>query len=351
VRPEDVTAQILSAWAEETGEEPESPAEEPAPEEEPGEQEQVEVEQPEEEEASPPAEEPEQESEDEEEPEPEQGEPEQEPGEEDEEEFDPEIRAFLAKFQGDTEKALRYGIQSQHALSRQGQEKQALERRVRELEGELQQAAAFQGDAVLLNEAQRNWVTEAMESGNPQLYVRNAVNAGEFGLARAICTEWGHEQPYEALRTSQAVDVAEGQFYANMEAAQEPQASFTAEQLLGELATHFPDMPKYAAQMTAAIAQLGDAHPLVIDARSQDPDAAVRGVMGIYEIARASTHSLASAKEELKNGNREKASNAKRKAVVASAAASPSAGETPSPRRIGPGLTLEQLEEEWARNT
>jgi len=348
-----VTAQILGAWEEAGGDPSEPTAEEPVETEEDA----PPIEQPvePEEEETPAEEEPvEEEGEEEvpaeEEPAPEEGE-EAEPEEAAEEEYDPEIRAFLAKFQGDVGRALRYGVQSQHALSRQGSEKQALERRVRELESELTQANAFTGDAVLLNEAQRNWVTEAIESGNPSLYVRNAVNAGEFGLARAICTEWGHEQPYDALRTSQAVDVAEGNYYATMEAEAQPEVSFSAEQLLGELERHFPDMPKYAAQMTSAIAQLGDLHPLVIDARSQDPEAAVRGVMGIYEIARASTHSLASAKEEVRNGNREKATSAKRKAVVASAAVSPSPGETPSQHRIGPGLTLEQLDEEWARNT
>jgi hypothetical protein len=50
---------------------------------------------------------------------------------------DPEIRAFLAKFQGDVEKALRYGLQSQQSLSRQGQEKAVLARRVQELEAQL----------------------------------------------------------------------------------------------------------------------------------------------------------------------------------------------------------------------
>jgi hypothetical protein len=90
----------------------------------------------------------------------------------------------------------------------------------------------------------------------------------------------------------------------------------------------------------------------VIDARSGDPDTAVRGVLGIYEVARASTHALSSTRDEIRNGNREKAASARKRAVVSSAGASPSTGEAPrSHKSLGPGLTLDQLEAEWEANS
>jgi hypothetical protein len=357
VKAEEVTEQILGAWDEIVAED--EPAQETT-----DEVEGAEVGEPEQESA----EEPETEEEgDEEETEEESDEPEEEEVEEeevgegddgdepevgDEPEFatdDPEIKAFLAKFQGDVEKALRYNLQAQRALSTQNDEKRLLARRVSELETQLAETTAFSPGGVLLNEEQRTWVGEALESGSPVLYVREAVKAQEFDLARAVCSAWGEHAPYEALRAAQLIDYAEASTSTSQEAV-EPEP-LDHNELLRVLSDHFPDLPNYASQMTAAMEHLGEGHPLVVDARSHDPEQAVRGVVGIYEIARASERSTSSAREEIQNGAREKAKSARKRAVVSSTGASPSPGETPRSVRLGPGLTLDQLDEEWARNS
>lgn len=356
MKTEEVTEQILGAWDEIANEG------EPEPEPETAEEvEGAEVETPEEESDEPESEEPEEGEESEDEPEEEEEAEEEEVGEGDEGEEpevgdepgfktdDPEITAFLSKFQGDVGKALRYGLQSQRALSTQNDEKRLLTRRVADLEAQLAETNAFSPGGVLLNEEQRTWVGEALESGSPVLYVREAVKAQEFDLARAVCSAWGEHAPYEALRAAQMIDYAEASTSTASQAVEPDPLDHN--ELLRVLSDHFPDLPEYASQMTAAMEHLGESHPLVVDARSNDPEQAVRGVVGIYEIARASERSTLSAREEIQNGAREKAKSARKRAVVSSTGASPSPGETPRSVRLGPGLTLDQLDEEWARNS
>jgi len=350
VNPEEITAQIMDAWDEIAPSEGDTPGGQPEPE-----VEETPAGEPEigDTEGDTDEEEPEVEAE-----EPEEGDEEDEADEEggDEEEApapsgfipdDPELAAFLTKFQGDVSKALRYGLQSQQALSRMNERERALLQRAQDLEVQLSEANAFAGGGVLLSEEQRSWVGEAIESGNPVMYVREAVRAQEFDLARAVCAAWGDHAPFEALRAAGMVDQAEAYSASNTVQAQPIDHS----ELLGVLSQHFPDLPEYAEQMKQTIDGLGDNHPLVIEARSNDPQQAVRGVIGIYEIARASTRATASTREQIKNGNREKAQSARKAAVVSSGGASPSPSETPrSNIRLGPGLTLEQLDEEWARH-
>ena len=355
----EITDQILKAWDEIT--EPETPAEgEPAPETDEPETEEEEtageeqeegaaVEPSEEEEAPATEEEPETEDEPEEETDGED-EPEAEPEVESSfETDDPEARAFLSKYQGDVERALKGGLQMQQALSRQNLEKQALEARVGELETQLAQTTPFETGPHFLTAEQREWVGQAMESGNPTQFVRAAVEQGEFGLARAVCSEWGNEAPYEALRLANAIDAAE---YAMSEAAAAPveYPPIDHRALLDALVPYYPEIPQYAGQMTETIAKLGNEHPLVVESRSNDPETAMRGVIGIYEIARASSAALASTRETVRNGHRVDADAKRKKAVVSSAAASPSPSESARPKNLGPGLTLEALDDEWERN-
>jgi hypothetical protein len=358
VKAEEVTEQILGAWDEIVGAETPSNEEANEPEDEqPLEPEDDEALEPGSDDGAAEQEEEEEPSDEEAEEtvpsEDEEGEPDEEP-EIEGTEFateDPEIKAFLSKFQGDPEKALRYGLQSQQALSRLNEEKRALAARAQELETQLAQAKAFESGGTILGEEQRAWVGEALESGNPIAYVREAVKAGEFDLARGVCAAWGDHAPYEALRAAQLIDYAEA-------SALEPQEQATAipqpldrGELLRVLTDHFPDLPAFAPQMQETIDRLGETHPLVVEARSDDPEQAVRGVVGIYEIARASQRATADAREEIKTGARDKARSAQKRAVVASSGASPSPGETPKPRNLGPGLTLEALDAEWAANT
>ena len=93
--------------------------------------------------------------------------------------------------------------------------------------------------------------------------------------------------------------------------------------------------------------QLGPEHPTVIDARGNDVERSARAIINLYEIARASTASVASAKDEIKQRRRKAASDVRNGAVVSSGAASRT---TETPRRsimVTPGLTLEQLDAEF----
>lgn len=348
MKPEEVTDQILGVWNEVA--EPEQPeTEEPEPEE------GATVEPAEEVVAEPEPDSGEEEGEQEEEGDDEDAE--EEPGEEGEqpeqeetaEEFEPDVRAYLDRYQGDVGRALKGAIQLQQALGRQGQEKAVLTRRVSELEGALAETSAF-GTGPLLSEEQRNWVGEALATGNPLVYVREAVKAGEYDLARGVCAAWGDHAPYDALRAAQMIDYAESTALNSTVEAEPPQPINHGE-LLDVLAEHFPELPGYAEQMTTTISQLGENHPLVIDARSNDPEQAVRGVIGIYEIARASTNAVSQTREVVKNGRRDEATAARKKAVVSTSEASPSPSESPRAGKIGPGLTLDQLDEEWGRHT
>jgi hypothetical protein len=357
---EEVTKQILGAWDEIVAADESPETGEPQPEPEPQEAPAVEPEPDEPDEGEPDEDAGEDEGPDDgEEPDADEDEePEAEPGADTEDlpafpTEDLEIKAFLAKFQGDPEKALRYGLQSQQALSKLGHDKDALQRRVEALEGELQNVRAFNGAPQVLSGEQRAWVEEAAASAQPAAYVQEAIKAGEYDLARAVCREWGDAEPYDALRAAQVVEAYEQQAAAaeNAQPTFEPLNAETAGLVLDEIARFYPDIREHQGGMAQVMAQLGDGHQLVVDARSGDPDRTVPALVQILDIARVSSLELVSTRERARNGSREAESSARRRATVASAEVSPSPSETPRPVRIGPGLTLEQLDEEWARNT
>ena len=360
MKPEEVTEQILGAWDEV------EPSEEPAegaPDEDTDEAVESEDDTP----LEPGADdaEPEEDTEEGEDDAPAEEEEEEQVGEGDEDEEaevkaeletatvtlpdDPFFRQWLARYQGDVQKALEGAYQLEKVLGRQGQEKAVLSRRVKELESQLTEITAFQSEPVVLNAEQQSWIGEAVESGNPAAYVREAVRAGEFALARAVCSEWGRESPYDAMRAGQVIDAAESRFF---EAAQvENVEPVNMNAMLDVLVEHFPDMPQYEAQMVETINRLGPMNHNVIDAHSPDPETAARGIINLYEIARSSAATVAQTKRELRNGHREAATGKRRAAVVSSAEASPTPGETPRSVRLGPGLTLAALEEEWEANS
>jgi hypothetical protein len=251
----------------------------------------------------------------------------------------------LAKYDGDTQKALRGGAELYRVVGRQGSELNQLRETNAQLQQMLSEAQAFAGGGVPLNEEQRIWVEEAAASVNPGAYIRQALAQNEFELARSVCREWAHENPYEANRAGQYIDLAENQAY---ERAQAPQ-QVTTDDVLQALGNAMPELNSWWPAMATVTHNLGPEHPLVQEARSSDADTAMRGVIGIYEIARASTASVSEAKKEIKRKNRESADGARKRAAVTSGATSPKTTETPRPRPIMPGLTMEDLDTEFAR--
>lgn len=262
----------------------------------------------------------------------------------------PRIKAFLDKYGGDPEKALAAAAHLEQVLGRQGLQMGEQAEQIRALEGELNQLRAFGPGGNVLTPEQREWATQAIESEQPVAYVQEAMRAGEFTLARAICDGWSQDAPYEAARLAQHVDAVEQQarMMQQQQALTEQQAvPFDTNVLMEVLVENYPDMKDYEQQMVASLEALGPAHPLVQDARSQDPETAAKGIIGLYEIARAQTASVKSTRSRLKRDSRQAADDARAAAVVTSASASPKPTEAPRPREIMPGLTLEALDEAW----
>lgn len=256
---------------------------------------------------------------------------------------DPDVLSLLSRYDNDVEKALRGQVELQRVLTRQGHDKNALSQRVQQLEQELAQAQMFATEPSFLTEEQQTWVEEAVQSGQPNVYIRQAVAAQEFALARAVAEAWGNEQPYPALRAGQMVDAAEAQAYAQMAPAVD---TFETAELLQILAEHYPDLPNHEQQMVGTIGQLGEGHPLVMLARSGVPEEAARGIIGIYEIARAKSATVETTKASVKKKQKEAGSRAREDAVVSSSQSSPASTQAPRSVEIAPGLTMDQYLDE-----
>jgi hypothetical protein len=82
-------------------------------------------------------------------------------------------------------------------------------------------------------------------------------------------------------------------------------------------------------------------------ARSQDPEEAAQGIIGLYEIARAKTATVTSSRDAVKKKSREAAEDVRRQAQVTSAEATNPPSQTPRTRQLMPGLTMESLEAEF----
>jgi len=341
LNPEEVTAQIMEAWDdvldEDEQEEPEAAAVVVEPGDPPEESDESDAGEEEEEEEGDEVADDDGDDEDEGESEDAEQEPE---ATEDEPEEDIEVRAFIAKYGGDEQKALKAAADLQRVLGRQGSEKAAALARVEELERELAQARALGAGASLLSEEQRMWVETAAESPNPAVYVQQAMQAGEFELARSVCREWAQTNPFDAQRIGQFIDATEAQIVQSQGATPEvpPTETWAA------LVDHYPELRQYEGAMVETLQRMGPDHPSVQEARSTDPNVAVRGIMHIFDVAKASTFALSDAKAGLKQKRRKAADDAADNAVVTSGTARPSTSQTPRPRRLMPGLTEEDLD-------
>lgn len=342
MKNEDVTAQIVAAWDEigaEEGdlvEEPEAGVIAPPIADEP---------------EKPEGDEPEEETEEGDEPEAKEDEPvegeETEP-ETDEEEVvadaplyeDVEIQAFLAKYGNDPEKALKGAAELARLMGRRDEEKLTLAQQLEEAQAALAQAQAFSTGPAYLSEEAQAWVEAAAESATPGVFVQQALQAGEFDLARAVCREWANSAPFEAMRAGQVVDAVQYQS-AEQQAQPDPVPPATTWQALSQ---SYPELRTYEGQMVTTLERLGPEHPLVQEARSTDPGQAVRGILGIYEIAKAATFALTETKNGLRQKRRQEADEAIDAAVVTSASTSPSGAEIPRRRTLMPGLSEEDFE-------
>ena len=341
-----MTAEIIGAWDEIRDEdepaETVEPADTPATEEAEDETVPAEVEETEEEEVSTPEEEeaPEEEEESETEPETPSGDEEEEVSADVSD--DPLIQGFLSRHGGTVETALADGARLESVVGRQGRELGQWKARAAELEAQLEQVTAFAPDGRFLNSEQQEWVESAVSAENALPYIQDAVNQGEFDLARAVIDQ-GQFPVGQALRLAQAIDQAERQAYE----PDVPDGPLDHNILLNLLTEHYPDMPRFEQDMIGALRTLGPSHPLVIASQSQDPKEAAQGVIGLYEIARAKSATVASTREEVKQKKRQAATAARDGAVVSSGSATPPQAPVARTRPLMPGLTLEALEAEF----
>ena len=255
---------------------------------------------------------------------------------------DPQVLAYLAQYQNDPLRALRAAAEIKLVFDRQATELGKHRQRVQELEFQQAQQRALSG-GMLLNAEQVEWAEAAAASANPGAYVQQAMEAGQFDLARAVCTSWAREDPFNAGRAGQWVDGVEQQ-------ARQPQAfEAPTEEIVDALKAKVPGFSEWEPQMVAVFNGLGPDHHLVQEARSNNIDVSMRALMTIFDIAKASTASVAGQREEIKRRAREESAGAKAAAAVTSSGNAPSLpGEPPRNTQILPGLTLEDLETEFA---
>jgi len=266
----------------------------------------------------------------------------------DEPEYSPDVQALIDRHDGDVAATLRAAVEMQKMLGRRNHEQGELTRRLTEMEAELEQARAFQAGAIGLTTEQHEWVEAAIESEQPAAFVQSAVAAGEFDLARAVCDAWGENgDAYAALRTRQMIDQSESAYQYAQQVA-EPPPTIPQEQLFQMIEEQVPDFSSYSAEMTEIVNQLGPSHPMVAAAKSPDPNEAAAGLIDIYKVARTRATRVSEARKTHEEQQREQGLAKRKRARVSSSSSRTSHEEPPQATRIGPGLTLEELDAAFA---
>jgi hypothetical protein len=266
----------------------------------------------------------------------------------DEPEYAPDVQAFIDRHDGDLGKALLTAAEQYRVIGERNRLHGEMTRRVMEMEAELAQARAFQAGQIGLTPEQAEWVEAAIESEQPTAYIQSAVASGEFDLARAVCDAWGENgDAYAALRTRQMVDQAEGAAQYAQQAA-EPPPTIPQEELFGMISEQVPDFSNYWAEMTEVVTQLGRGHPMVIAANSADPNEAATGLIDLYKVARTRATRVSEARKTVEEQQRERGVAKRKQARVSSSSSRTSHEEPPPTTKIGPGLTLEDLDAAFA---
>jgi hypothetical protein len=257
---------------------------------------------------------------------------------------DAEILAYLAQYQNDPVKALRAATELRRAFGRQGTDLAAVRQRNQLLEHQMAQARMLSG-GVALSQEQHEWAEGAAASTNPGGFIEQAMNAGQFDLARAVCTYWAREDPFNASRAGQWVDSVEYQ-QSVPQAVEAP-----TEDIVDALKAKVPGFADWEPQMVAVFQNLGPSHHLVQEAQSNNVDVSMRALLSIFEIAQASSASVEEQRTEIKKRARAESTSAKAAAAVTSSTNAPSTPtETSRDVQIMPGLTLGDLETEFAKS-
>lgn len=118
---------------------------------------------------------------------------------------DPDVAAYLARFQGDPDKALKAAVEAQKLIGRQGNENGELKAQLAKLEGRLDQIALTpatpQPQWQMMG---RDGIDEAFANDLPGNVVSWAVNAGApDAQIESILKVWGEDDAYSALQMRQ----------------------------------------------------------------------------------------------------------------------------------------------------
>ncbi len=116
---------------------------------------------------------------------------------------DPDIADYLARFDGDADKALKSAVEAQKALGRQGNELGELRQTVAKLEGMVE---VIQNQPAAPAAPQITMTPDQIENA---ILERDGVNVATWAaneaphLLDAVLEEWGKEEPYRALTFKQ----------------------------------------------------------------------------------------------------------------------------------------------------
>lgn len=230
---------------------------------------------------------------------------------------DPDIQGFLAKYDGDLEKALRAAVESQSLIGRQGSELGELRRMVEEVRAAQQQP----------RQPERQYDPDQLQTwfdDNPHQIPSVALQAhqaGDTGLRDAAIAAWEELDRAGARQFERAVlkEEIQAQYVAPLVQQQQAQEM---ERVKQEFASAHPDFEALAPAMT----ELAQGSPRVLGLlQSQDP-ATVYEVLD-YLYVKAEKHvrdrdgdTLALARQQAEVERQENARQAKTSARVASSA-------------------------------
>lgn len=120
---------------------------------------------------------------------------------------DPDIAAYLSRFDGDADKALKAAVEAQKMIGRQGNELGDMKRDLAEMKGRLDQAAvtpAVPTPPVSWQNLTKTDIEDALLDNDPSAFITNAINTGapDAQIERMFST-WGEDDQYSALALRQ----------------------------------------------------------------------------------------------------------------------------------------------------